>query len=1177
MKRRIEQLINGKYEYELTAPVLSVTDISAKCRPGDILTGSFDVSGGNDEKIKGFIYSSSPRMIFDPSQFSGNVSRITYQFDSTGLQDKDEAEGEFTLCTDHGEIHLPYHFSVESALQPEKPEAADPAELMALAMTDASKARQLFMSSAYEAYLKRTDEAHYLIYRSVVREDSSSDRSMEEYFVGCSLKQPVGLSLKEDSVVKEANDVSESGMLHLLRDGWGYLEITLESDAQFLRLEKRSVTTEDFVGDMCEIPYIIDSSFLHRGKNFGRICVHSCYQTLYLDVEIDKDVLTPEQMRASRAQKIMRMKFLNLYVDLRCKRVELQEWIDRSMNVISSYKRSGGQDLFADLFMVQLYYADGKRVKGYRLLQDIGKHQERFATEEEYGFYLYLTTFFERDEKYVDEVEKRIRRMFSQKKNSWVLQWIMLYLDEDLIKDDERKLSLIAGQVEYGCASPIMYLEAASIYRKNPYILRRLDSFECKVLLYAARQQMLTEELASHVGNLALQGYSTPHSIFQVLKACYEVAHSTDCLKAVCSVLIAQDKRESEYFRWYALAVQRELRLNGLYEYYMETMDEVGIEKMPQIIRMYFSYDNHLNYHKKAAIYRDISDNRDNVPQVYRQNRPAIERFVSGQLTQGRIDKNLAVLYERFITRKMLTETLAEHLVKLLFTFEVTCKNPHMKSVIVVHEHITAEQKVPLHHGRARVQIYTPGARIFLADDEGRRYASVSLYQAERYLDSPLLITYCRECLHIHPSLVLYYTGKGEDISDHSLPYYKAAEGMVQLTEDFRQHCRRKILAYYKENPLREDAYSYLKSIRYRDFMLSEDKSLLELLTREGLYEEAGYLLEAYGCEHLDASCLVRICSQNVLLREYEEDEKLLAYCYECYRCGKYDENILTYLMMYYDGPAEQMKRLWATGKAYELDTLLLEEKILSLVIFTYTGSGGTEKIFESYRHAMGRRRICLAYTVLKCYEYFVRNLPVHELIFRTVEEWIGMDMELEDVCRLALLQYYSGLPSLEGEREKTARTLLEEYSLKGMRFAFYKRFPAALRRDAQVDDRVFVEYVANPAHRMVLLSRHKGEEKFREQELISAFEGIFVREFVLFDDEVLECFAREYDGDTLVRESSLRTLSGAHPEEGDHSRYALLYRMSREAETADPDKLRAQLKDYLRLDQLTQKIFTLM
>ena len=128
---------------------------------------------------------------------------------------------------------------------------------------------------------------------------------------------------------------------------------------------------------------------------------------------------------------------------------------------------------------------------------------------------------------------------------------------------------------------------------------------------------------------------------------------------------------------------------------------------MPQIIRMYFSYNNSLSYHKKAAIYRNISDNRESVPSVYRTSRTGIEHFITEQLELGRIDSNLAVLYERFLTRRLLTRNLAQQLVKVLFTFRVTCKNPNMCSVIVAHDCLRQETVTPLKNGVARVQIYT--------------------------------------------------------------------------------------------------------------------------------------------------------------------------------------------------------------------------------------------------------------------------------------------------------------------------------------------------------------------------------------------------------------------------------------------------------------------------------------
>ena len=85
----------------------------------------------------------------------------------------------------------------------------------------------------------------------------------------------------------------------------------------------------------------------------------------------------------------------------------------------------------------------------------------------------------------------------------------------------------------------------------------------------------------------------------------------------------------------------------------------------------------------------------------------------------------------------------------------------------------------------------------------------------------------------------------------------------------------------------------------------------------------------------------------------------LLAYCHQCFEWGKYDDNILTYLLMYYDGPVEDMKRLWNVGREFELDTMVLEEKILSLLLFTRMGTSGTEQIFVSYQRKLGRRKIC--------------------------------------------------------------------------------------------------------------------------------------------------------------------------------------------------------------------------
>ena len=412
---------------------------------------------------------------------------------------------------------------------------------------------------------------------------------------------------------------------------------------------------------------------------------------------------------------------------------------------------------------------------------------------------------------------------------------------------------------------------------------------------------------------------------------------------------------------------------------------------------------------------------------------------------------------------------------------------------------------------------------------------------------------------------------------------------MEDFTPDRILSFRRQILAWYMKERRSDDLYLYLGSIEPEPYFQADRRSFMELLTREGMYEQAFDLIRVHGSDDIEISTLVRICSQSVLALEYEEDRELLYYCWRCFQFGKYDDNVLTYLLMYYDGPMEEMKRLWNTGMFNGLDTLVLEEKILSLLIFTRTGSEGTERIFASYQAHLGRKKICQAYLNLKSWEYFVKNLPVSDIIFRHLEERSASEEELEDVCALALLQYYSGLPSLSDQRKKTARKLLDRYQDRGMRFAFYQRFPAEITGQMQLNERVFLEYVANPEHTVLLYYRMLGqEEEWKKEPLRNVFEGIFVREFILFEGEVLECYLEEYEPDVsaaesragvkpkMVSRSDVRRLRGADSSD-ETTRYAMINRLGKLLLQGNEKTFREELENYYQTDYLTKELFTLI
>lgn len=123
----------------------------------------------------------------------------------------------------------------------------------------------------------------------------------------------------------------------------------------------------------------------------------------------------------------------------------------------------------------------------------------------------------------------------------------------------------------------------------------------------------------------------------------------------------------------------------------------------------------------------------------------------------------------------------------------------------------------------------------------------------------------------------------------------------------------------------------------------------------------------------------------------------------------------------------------------------------------------------------------------------------VADVVFRYLERDYAYVMEQksveeqEEVCRLALLQYYSTQVELTGQRREYASQLLEEFNRKGMRFAFWNKFDRELLAPYQMEGRVFAEYVGNPDSTVTIFYRSKGsEEEYHKETMKTA-----LREFL--------------------------------------------------------------------------------
>ena len=112
MRKRIQQLANGQFEYAEPILSLSTDKVVIEVLEGRDFTGDFVITSQNHVKMRGMVYSSNPRMECLTPQFEGEEVRIRYQFHSEGLMEGDIQKGEFFIICNQGEYNLSFVASI---------------------------------------------------------------------------------------------------------------------------------------------------------------------------------------------------------------------------------------------------------------------------------------------------------------------------------------------------------------------------------------------------------------------------------------------------------------------------------------------------------------------------------------------------------------------------------------------------------------------------------------------------------------------------------------------------------------------------------------------------------------------------------------------------------------------------------------------------------------------------------------------------------------------------------------------------------------------------------------------------------------------------------------------------------------------------------------------------------
>lgn len=113
LKKKIEQLLNGKFEYEQPQLLFSKEKISLTMKAGETKRGEVYVGTEDNQKIRGYVTSSSRRVVPGMDHISGTTVRLPLGIDTVGLAPGENLKGWLCFTTNIGEARLPFEIEIE--------------------------------------------------------------------------------------------------------------------------------------------------------------------------------------------------------------------------------------------------------------------------------------------------------------------------------------------------------------------------------------------------------------------------------------------------------------------------------------------------------------------------------------------------------------------------------------------------------------------------------------------------------------------------------------------------------------------------------------------------------------------------------------------------------------------------------------------------------------------------------------------------------------------------------------------------------------------------------------------------------------------------------------------------------------------------------------------------------
>jgi len=1191
MREKINRLAKGIVDGELPEAVIRPEQIQESILAGELANRELYIADMEGRYIKGLVYSSNLRVRIKNHAFGGVRNRVSYEVDTSYLTQGDVIEGAFYLVTNGGEKKVPYSFSVELGVSGKTLEGLKtPKDYAKIAQRDSETALRLF---EYQDFVEAPfmQDLHIRALYDGLRGGANRPNLLEEFLVATGAKEEVRLSCDTEPRVFSQVYQPEREELVVKKSTWGYIQFTVSAEGDFLELPKKTFTSQDFQDGICRVSYQVSPAHLHGGRNLGVIRISTIREQFEVPVEAQGGEEAGARHGSVR-EDIGR--YLSLRLDYEIGLYEGQLLINQMKQEAERLRRQYGESVRSLLIQAELALIEENKDLADALLEGCrqGLTGQRQEQPELYCFCQYLSLLVQEKEGQRQALIRLVKKYVLEEHRYPYLYLLWLKLEPEKLDNPAELLREMGQLFAQGCHSPFLYGAAWKLYREKPALLTRMGSFELQVMVFAARRELLDEELAAQAASLAgvTKHY---HKIYaRLLMGFYEQYPKKHFLSAACGMLIKGDCRQEQYFPWYEKALKEGVSLTRLYEYFLYALPKDYPYLLPKEVLLYFSYEKFMDDKSKSVLYCNIIKYMNPDSELYRQYERDIEKFTMDQLLKSRISQRLVVLYQHMIFKEMIDGKVARVLPSILKSYRVSVKNPAVRYVTVCYGQLKEEAVYPVEDGTAYVPIFLSDAVLLFQDAYGNRYANISYRKipAMDKVDGKELEETCYRIAPGHPMLRLaeceeILAAGVSDAGDELA--LKRAYGELSLHPLYQKRVLSSLLAYHQrrldqegqDGPESQDV-EYLLGLDFGKLSRKERAGACEALIQQEYTREVFEIICRYGWEGIRTTRLLKLCANMILKQLFDEDEVLLVLSCRLFSEGKYDSVVLDYLCEYFNGSGKQMFRILNQAVREHVDVHDMPERLLAQMVFT----GETDRMDQVFDwYAAGKRvsdNLVKAYFTMKSADYFLREKPTQERVFAYLEGAVQAapdQARIPTIYLLALARYYASLKSMDEERRKLCQMIVGLLLAEERVFAWMKDLGRFIRLPEPVADQVIVEYHGSRGAQPELLVRIlPDEEEYHPAQMKKAYPGIFSWQQVLFEGELLEYQVYEQqDGvRTLKQEGGL----SCEPAQGHpaHSRYAALNEMGLCLSLKEEGKLKEKMIKYLTDSAVLEELFPL-